>query len=117
MAMALSIPRPRVSRILLIALAAVAVSACASARPAPRTAQSAYFTAPVFQGDTLATFAERYSVPSNEILALNKVRQRKSTGRLINGQLKVPAYARQREQRLVPPVQAVRPAQPAMMTP
>ena len=115
--MALLRPRP-VSRIVLIALAAVAVSACASTRPAPKAAQSAstaqspYFTAPVFQGDTLASFAERYRVNPNDVLALNSVRQRKSTGRLINGQLKVPAYTRPREERLVPAVQTARSLQP-----
>ena len=39
-----------------------------------------YFTAPVFLGDTLAIFAARYGVHPNDIIAANRVRQRKSTG-------------------------------------
>jgi LysM repeat protein len=98
-----------VSKLVLVALAALAVSACSSTRPAERTAPRAYFTAPVFRGDSLATFAQRYGVQPEDILALNKVRQR--NGRLASGQLKVPTYTRAREAQLALPVQ------PAVVTP
>jgi murein DD-endopeptidase MepM/ murein hydrolase activator NlpD len=97
---------PARSKLVLLALAAVAVSACSTMRPVPRATSGNYFIAPVFQGDTLATFAERNGVQPNDILTANRVRQRKSTGRLINGQLRVPVIARSREQRVAPVAQA-----------
>jgi len=70
-----------------------------------------YFTAPVFYGDTLAIFAARYGVHPNDIIAANRVRQRKSTGLLINNGLRVPTASLAREQRPAPVAQAsVRPA-------
>ena len=133
--MAILIPYSPMSKIVAMALAVVAVSACASttrtAERAPpsrttyavpaRTTYSPptreYFTAPVFQGDTLDSFAKRYGVPPNDILALNKVRQRKSTKLLTNGQLKVPAYARQREERAAAAVQTAPAVRPAVVAP
>jgi murein DD-endopeptidase MepM/ murein hydrolase activator NlpD len=70
-----------------------------------------YFTAPVFQGDTLAIFATRYGVHPNDIIAANRVRQRKSNGYLLNNRLRVPTTVQAREQRPAPAAQAaVRPA-------
>jgi murein DD-endopeptidase MepM/ murein hydrolase activator NlpD len=104
------------SRLLLIAFAALAVSACSSTRPVARTAPPGdYFTAPVFHGDTLAIFAARYDVHPNDIIAANRVRQRKSTGLLINNRLRVPATAQARDERTAPAAQAA--VQPAVMTP
>src|SRR5262245_7997926 len=114
------------SKILLIAFAALAASACASIRPAPppEVASGEYFLAPVFRGDTLATFSARYGVPPNDIIAANSVRQRKSNKHILNGQLKVPAVARPQivapaiaanAQAVVQP--AVLPAQPQAMAP
>src|SRR5262245_42399247 len=118
------------SKLLLIAFAALAVSACAATRhgpnPTPTAASGDYFLAPVFQGDTLATFSARYGVPPDDIIAANSVRQRKSNKHILNGQLKVPAVARAREQRVAPAVPAaaqaavqpaVLPAQPQAMAP
>src|SRR5687767_10859087 len=120
-------PSPVGSKFVLIVLAAIAVSACSTTRPVPRVASGNYFIAPVFQGDTLAIFAERNGVQPNDILTANRVRQRKSTGRLINGQLRVPVIARPREQRLAPAAQVagrataqptvIAPGQPATITP
>jgi murein DD-endopeptidase MepM/ murein hydrolase activator NlpD len=123
--MALLVFRPSPSRLLVIALAALAVSACAAMRPAPAsTASGDYFNAPVFRGDTLASFSSRYGVQPNDIIAANRVRQRKSNKHILNGQLRVPAVARARvappaipaaAQAAVQPV--VLPAQPAMNAP
>ena len=103
------------SRLLVLAFAGFALSACASTTTTPvaRTAPPPgdYFTAPVFQGDTLAIFAARYGVPPNDIIAANRVRQRKSNGHLLNNRLRVPATVQVREQRAAPVAQAaVRPA-------
>lgn len=114
------------SRLVVLALIAVAVSACASPRSASTVAEGEYFLAPVFYGDTLAAFSERHGVQPNDILAANRVRQRKSNKRLLNGQLNVPAVARARAQPIAPAVPAatqaavqpaVLPAQPAMNAP
>ena len=123
--MALLVFRRSPSRPLVIALAALAVSACAAMRPAPAsTASGDYFNAPVFRGDTLASFSARYGVQPNDIIAANRVRQRKSNKHILNGQLRVPAVARARvappaipaaAQAAVQPV--VLPAQPAMNAP
>ena len=60
---------------------------------------------------TLAIFAARYGVPPNDIIAANRVRQRKSNGHLLNNRLRVPATVQVREQRAAPVAQAaVRPA-------
>ena len=103
------------SRLLLVAIVALAVSACSSTRPVASAAQPGeYFTAPVFRGDTLAIFAERYGVHPNDIIAANRVRQRKSTGLLINNRLRVPTTV-QAQERTAPAVQAA--VRPAVMTP
>ena len=125
--MAFLVFRPYRSRLVFVALVALAVSACSTMRPVPRVISGNYFIAPVFQGDTLAIFAERNGVQPNDVLTANRVRQRKSTGRLINGQLRVPVIARSREQRVAPVAQVsgqttARPAvlasgQPATITP
>src|ERR1700741_1425401 len=96
------------SRLLLLGLAALAVSACASTRPVAQAAPPPgdYFTAPVFQGDTLAIFAERYGVHPNAIIAANRVRQRKSNGYLLNNRLRVPTTVQARTQRVAPVAQA-----------
>jgi murein DD-endopeptidase MepM/ murein hydrolase activator NlpD len=88
------------------------MSACSSTRPVASAApEGDYFVAPVFRGDTLAIFAARYGVHPNDIIAANRVRQRKSTGLLINNGLRVPTAALAREQRPAPVAQAsVRPA-------
>jgi murein DD-endopeptidase MepM/ murein hydrolase activator NlpD len=112
MAMASLSFRSTRSRLLLLAVAGLALSACASTRPVARAAPppGQYFTAPVFQGDTLAIFAARYGVPPNDIIAANRVRQRKSTGLLINNNLRVPLTV-QAQARTAPAMQAaVRPA-------
>jgi murein DD-endopeptidase MepM/ murein hydrolase activator NlpD len=125
--MALLVFRPSRSRLLVIALAALAVSACASTRtrptPAPTVASGDYFNAPVFQGDTLASFSARYGLQPNDIIAANRVRQRKSNKHLLNNQLKVPAIERARVAPAIPAAAqaavqpAVLPAQPAMNAP
>jgi murein DD-endopeptidase MepM/ murein hydrolase activator NlpD len=101
------------SRLLLVAFAALAVSACSSTRPVASSEPPSgdYFTVPVFYGDTLAIFAARYGVHPNDIIAANRVRQRKSTGLLINNRLRVPATV-QAQARTAPAAQsaAVRPA-------
>ncbi len=111
--------RPARSKFVLLALAAITVSACSTTRPVPRVASGNYFIAPVFQGDTLAIFAERNGVQPNDVLTANRVRQRKSTGRLINGQLRVPVIARSREQHLAPVAQVARQttARPTVVAP
>lgn len=123
--MAFPSPRPLVCRIVLIALAAVAVSACASSRPVASAAPPPgdYFTAPVFQDDTLAIFAQRYGVSPNDIIAANRVRQRKSNGHLLNNNLKVPATVQAGARIPAPAAQAtirpavLSPAQPAAIVP
>lgn len=103
------------SRLFVIAIAALAVSACASSRPVASAAPPGdYFTAPVFHGDTLAIFAARYGVHPNDIIAANRVRQRKSTGLLINNRLRVPA-AMVAAKSMPPTIQAA--IRPAVMTP
>ena len=111
------------SRLLVIALVALAASACSSTRPVASAAPPGdYFTVPVFYGDTLPIFAARYGVHPNDIIAANRVRQRKSTGIIINNRLRVPAPA-QAQARPAPAAQAaIRPAvmtqaQPAALTP
>ena len=123
--MALLLFRPSRSRFLIVALAALTVSACASTRapaPGPRAASSNSFLAPVFRGDTLASFSARYGVQPNDIIAANRVRQRKSNKHILNGQLRVPAVARvvpgapaAVQAAVVQP--AVLPAQPAARAP
>ena len=82
------------SRLLVIALVALAASACSSTRPVASAAPPGdYFTVPVFYGDTLPIFAARYGGHPNDIIAANRVRQRKSTGIIINNRLRVPAPA------------------------
>jgi len=104
------------SGLLLIACVALAASACSSTRPTASAAQPGeYFTAPVFYGDTLAVFAERYGVHPNDIIAANRVRQRKSTGLLINNGLRVPVTAQAPAERMAPVAQAA--VRPAVMTP
>jgi len=123
--MAFPVFRPSPSRLLVITLAALAVSACAAMRPAPASnvASGEYFLAPVFRGDTLASFSTRYGVQENDIIAANRVRQRKSNKHLLNGQLKVPAIAHARVAPAIPAAAqaavqpAVLPAQPAMNAP
>jgi murein DD-endopeptidase MepM/ murein hydrolase activator NlpD len=112
---------PTRSRLLVIVLAALFTSACSSTGPAGREVSSEYFTAPVFQGDTLETFAQRYQVQRNDILALNRVWSR--NGRVTNNQLRVPLHARAQQQQVAPAARlAARPAviasaQPSAMAP
>ena len=62
----------RRSGVLLIALGALTLASCAGGKPAAKvTTAQPFFTAPVFRGDTIATLAQRYNVPADDVLALN----------------------------------------------
>lgn len=108
--MAILTSSPTPLRIALIALATIGVSACSGMRSADKTpARGSYFTAPVFLGDSLSAFAERYGVQTGELVALNKIKN--PNRRLSWGQLRVPAYGTLRAEG---PALAVK---PAVMTP
>jgi murein DD-endopeptidase MepM/ murein hydrolase activator NlpD len=90
--MATPSPLARRSGVLLIALGALALGACAGVKPAAKvTAAQPFFTAPVFRGDTIATLAQRYNVPADDLLALNPTKRNK---RLAAGWIRVPSSAR-----------------------
>jgi murein DD-endopeptidase MepM/ murein hydrolase activator NlpD len=98
------------SKLVIVVLAALSLSACAGTRTANKApARGSYFTAPVFPGDSPAAFAERYGVQAAEIVALNNIKD--PNRRLSRGQLRVPAYGRQREERTLKAV-----VQSAVMT-
>ena len=102
------------SKLALVLLVALSVSACAAARPSGQApVEGAYFIAPVFPGDSIVTFAERYGVKADDVLALNRIKNR---NRLTWGQLRVPAHGVAREGRPVPAVQSTPVVQSAVMT-
>jgi len=108
---------PAHSRIVLIALTALTLAACAGTRSANNApARGSYFIAPVFRGDSVAAFAERYGVQAADIVALNNLKN--PNRRLSWGQLKVPAYGRPStgEQAMAAVQSAVVAAQSAVMT-
>jgi len=95
---------PARTKLVLIAVAALILTACAGTKVSNKApVQGSYFIAPVFPGDSLATFAERYRVTPDDVLALNNIKDRNR--RLSRGQLRVPAYGVAREERAAPRVQ------------
>lgn len=88
---------PARCRLVLLALAALIASGCAGTRSAQKDpARGSYFIAPVFPGDSPATVAGRYGVQTDELLALNNMKD--GNRRLSKGQLRVPTHARVREE-------------------
>ncbi len=103
--MANLISSPARSKLALVVLAALTVTACAGTRsPDKAPARGTYFIAPVFPGDSLATFAGRYGVNADEVVALNNIKN--PNRRLSWGQLRVPANGAAREQPPAPTVQS-----------
>ena len=95
---------PACAKLALVVLTDLTVTACAGARSPDRApARGTYFIAPVFPGDSLATFAERYGVTADEVVALNNIKNRNR--RLSWGQLRVPATGVARAEQPAPTVQ------------
>jgi murein DD-endopeptidase MepM/ murein hydrolase activator NlpD len=114
---------PAARSVVFTALIPLTLAACSTVRPAgPPPADTAFFIAPVFAGDTITSFAARYGVEKEQLLALNNIRDRNR--RLGAGSLRVPASAQPRPAPAsappaTPAVEArVEPAtEPAVVTP
>ena len=95
--MVFSSSSPARCRVVLVALVALIASGCAGTRTAEKVpARGSYFVAPVFPGDSVSTVAQRYGVGTDDLVALNNIKDRNR--RLSWGQLRVPAHARLREE-------------------
>jgi murein DD-endopeptidase MepM/ murein hydrolase activator NlpD len=88
-------------RVVAVVLMTLALAACATGKRAEyHPAPTAYFSAPIHSGDSVASVSGRYQVKQDDVVVINELPSRDA--RLSGRTIRVPAYGRIREAQRAP---------------